>query len=156
MIRVLALLSCVCLPVWAADRAALEAQKIEYLIGSIAGLTDAKFIRNDTAYDAAAAAAHLRLKLRTAGSRVKTAVDFISYCASVSSMSGRPYLIRFSDGSEVTAAAYLRAQLKDYESRRGRASESQAPAAPAPSNPRSADSARRRSAAASNERHDQR
>ena len=120
MIRVLAFLTlCAFLPAWAADTAPPEARKIDYLIASIETLTDAKFIRNDTAYDATAAADHLRLKLRMAGSRVKTAGDFISYCASVSSMSGKPYLIRFSDGSEVTAEAYLRAKLKDYETRNG-------------------------------------
>lgn len=98
---------------------ASETRKIEYLITSIETLRDAQFVRNDTSYDAKAAAGHLRLKLRVAGSRIKSAGDFIRYCASASSVSGKPYLIRFADGREVTAEAFLRQKLKEYESRAG-------------------------------------
>ena len=93
-----------------------EAQKIEYLIASIETLKDAQFIRNDTSYDAKAAADHLRLKLRLAGSHVRSADDFIRYCASASSVSGKPYLIRFTDGREVAAEIFLRQKLAEYES----------------------------------------
>jgi hypothetical protein len=89
----------------------LEGAKIEYLIGSIESLQNAQFIRNGVAYDSRAAAEHLRLKLRAAGSRIATAEDFIRLCASVSSVSGTPYQIRFSDGHTVTSEAYLRQKL---------------------------------------------
>lgn len=88
----------------AGDLAPLKSQKIDYLINAIATLGDAKFIRNGTAFDARTAADHLRLKLKNAGSRVRTAEDFIRYCASVSSVSGTPYQIRFADGRVVTSA----------------------------------------------------
>ena len=65
------------------DLAPLEKQKIDYLIATIEALDNAKFVRNGTAYDAKAAADHLRLKLKKTGSPVKTAEDFIRYCASV-------------------------------------------------------------------------
>ena len=94
--------------------AAGEGKKIEYLIAAVEALQGASFIRNGTAYDAKAAAAHLRLKLRSAGSRVATADDFIRLCASVSSVSGKPYLIRDADGSTVTAEAFLRKKLAVY------------------------------------------
>jgi hypothetical protein len=93
-----------------------EPEKIELLIQSVAQLTHAKFVRNGSEYDAAAAADHLRLKLRNAGSRVKTADDFIRYCGSVSSMSGQPYRIRWDDGREETSEAFLRARLAEIES----------------------------------------
>lgn len=100
----------------ATDIEATEAQKIAYLIGSIETLKNAEFVRNGTSYDAKAAADHLRLKLRVAGSHVRSADDFIRYCASASSVSGKPYLIRFADGREVTAEIFLRQKLKEYES----------------------------------------
>jgi len=98
----------------------LESQKIDYLITSVATLGDAKFIRNGRAYDARTAAEHLRLKLRNAGPRVKTAEDFIRYCGSVSSVSGVPYQIRFSDGQVVTSEQYLRQQLSEFQSHQGK------------------------------------
>jgi hypothetical protein len=107
---------CLAGPAYSLDITPLEAQKIEYLIASVETLENAQFIRNDTAYDGKAAAAHLRVKLGNAGSRVKSAEDFIRLCASVSSMSGRPYLIRYADGRELTADSYLRAKLREYAS----------------------------------------
>jgi Family of unknown function (DUF5329) len=95
----------------------VEQQKIAYLIDSVANLKDATFIRNGTAYDAAHAADHMRLKLRFAGSRVKTAEDFITFCATGSSMSGIKYSIRFSDGRTVDSATFLRGKLVEYEAK---------------------------------------
>jgi hypothetical protein len=95
----------------------VEQQKIAYLIDSVAALKDATFIRNGTAYDAAHAADHLRLKLRFAGSRVKTAEDFITYCATGSSMSGIKYSIRFNDGRTIDSATFLHGKLAEYEAR---------------------------------------
>jgi hypothetical protein len=93
----------------------LENQKIQYLISTIESLSNAQFIRNGTAYDAKSAADHLRLKLRGAGSRVATAEDFIRMCASVSSVSGSPYQIRFADGGTITSEAFLRQKLREFE-----------------------------------------
>jgi len=98
----------------AGELAPLEAAKIQYLIAAIETLDQAVFIRNGTGYDAKTAADHLRLKLRNAGSRVRNAEDFIKYCASVSSISGEPYTIRFADGYTVTSEAFLRGKLAAY------------------------------------------
>ena len=92
-----------------------ESAKIEALIQSVAQLSNARFIRNGTAYDAKAAADHLRTKLENAGSRVKTAEDFIRYVGSTSSVSGKPYEIRYDDGRVVTSEAFLRARLAELE-----------------------------------------
>jgi hypothetical protein len=120
MVRTAGLLAlCFVLNARATDATSGEAMKIEYLIASVASLADARFIRNGTAYDAKAAADHLRLKLKMAGSRVQSAEDFITYCASVSSVSGAPYLIRFADGREMTTASFLRSKLKSYEIQKG-------------------------------------
>ncbi len=101
-------------PLDAAQQKVLERQKIDFLIDSVAALKDARFIRNGTAYDAAQAASHMRMKLRFAGSRVKTALDFIACCGSKSSMSGLPYEIRFADGHSIDSEIFLRHRLAEY------------------------------------------
>lgn len=97
-----------------ADTTSVEAEKINYLITAIESLPNAQFVRNGTAYDAKAAADHLRLKWKNAGSKVTTAEDFIRLCGSVSSMSGKPYQIRFADGKTVTSESFLRDKLAKF------------------------------------------
>jgi len=99
----------------AGDRTPAENARIEHLLAIVASLRDAQFVRNGKSYDSAAAVQHLRLKLRAAGSRVKTAEDFIRYCASASSVSGRPYEIRFSDGRLVRSADFLQQRLIELD-----------------------------------------
>lgn len=100
---------------WSYARDAGEEDKIQYLIKSIQELQGVKFIRNGIEYDAVQAAGHLRLKLKNAGSRVKTAEDFIRLCGSISSTSGRAYMLRFPDGKTVTAETYFYQTLKEYK-----------------------------------------
>ena len=102
----------------AAGTAPTENARIEYLLGVVASLHDARFIRNGSAYDSAAAVDHMRTKLRIAGSHVKTAEDFIRYCASESSVSGKPYEIRFADGRVVYSADFLRQKLREFDKQR--------------------------------------
>lgn len=97
------------------DRSTAERARIEYLLAAVASLHDAQFIRNGTSYDSAAAVKHMRLKLGAAGSRVRTAEDFIRYCASVSSVSGTPYEIRFADGRRVRSGDFLRQKLMEFD-----------------------------------------
>jgi hypothetical protein len=77
-----------------------ERQKIEALIKYVGGMNGAKFVRNGSTYDAKAAATFLRLKWGANDSEVKTARDFIDKVANFSATSGKPYIIRFKDGSE--------------------------------------------------------
>jgi hypothetical protein len=78
-------------------------------------LKDATFIRSGRAYDCAAAAEHMQLKWSNAGDRTKTARDFVRDCASTSSQTGQPYLIRFKDGRETKSADFLNQQLDPLE-----------------------------------------
>ena len=91
-----------------------EAAKIRYLIESVETLQGAIFIRNGDEYDARKAADHLRLKLKRAGERVKTAEDFIRFCGSKSSVSGKAYRIRFSDGTTLDTETFFRKRLKAF------------------------------------------
>jgi hypothetical protein len=104
----------------AVDRLPAEEARIEYLLAVVGSLHDAQFIRNGTAYDSAAAVRHLRAKLGIAGSRVKSAEDFIRYCGSESSVSGKPYEIRFPDGRLVRSADFLWQKLIDFDRANGR------------------------------------
>jgi hypothetical protein len=96
----------------------VEDARIEYLLTVVGSLQDAQFIRNGKTYDSKAAVEHLRLKLRSAGSRVQTAEDFIRDCASESSISGKPYEIHFADGTVLLAADFLRQKLLEFDARR--------------------------------------
>jgi hypothetical protein len=108
----LALLSLAVGNVYAQEPA--EAAKIRHLIVSVETLKGSQFLRNGRAYDAKAAADHLRLKLKTAGDRVKTADDFIRLCGSRSSLSGEKYRIRFADGTTVDSEVFFRKKLKSF------------------------------------------
>jgi hypothetical protein len=92
-----------------------EQQKINYLIASVEALKDVSFIRNGSSYNAEQAASHMRLKLRMAGSRVKTVEDFIAYCATESSVTGIKYTIRFPDGHTIESATFLRDKLASFK-----------------------------------------
>jgi len=91
---------------------ATEAARIEQLIRHVAGQGEIQFVRNGQAYPAAEAAEHLRTKLRAAGQRIDTAEQFVDHLASRSSITGRPYRIRFADGREIDAGPWLRAALR--------------------------------------------
>lgn len=92
-----------------------ESGKIEYLIKKIEGLEGAVFVRNGTDHSPKEAADHMRLKLEKAGSRIKSAPDFIKYCGTGSSITGEPYKIRFRNGTEKPSAEVLEAFLKELE-----------------------------------------
>jgi hypothetical protein len=94
----------------------IERKKIDFLISSVENLKGAKFIRNGAEYEGKEAAEHLRMKLQKAGSKVQTADDFIRLCASKSFISGKPYMIKSSDGKTVKSEEYFREKLKEYNS----------------------------------------
>ena len=91
----------------------VEKKKIEFLISSVENLKGAKFIRNGSEHDGKEAAEHLRMKLQNAVV-VKTADDFIRLCASKSYITGRPYMIRLSNGKTIKSEEYFREKLKEY------------------------------------------
>ena len=101
-------------PILAHAQDPIESIKIQFLITSVETLEGAKFIRNGAEYDALAASKHLRLKLRTVGDKVKTAEDFINFCASKSSLTGAPYMIKFADGTTVKSETFFRKKLKAF------------------------------------------
>lgn len=87
--------------------------QIERLLGAIAALDGARFLRNGKDYSPADAAAHLRRKWQSArrSAADDDAAHFIDALASTSSVSGLPYRIRFADGRETTVREFLRDEL---------------------------------------------
>jgi hypothetical protein len=92
-----------------------ERKKIEQLIGFVAEMKDAVFVRNGAEYDAKTAAKFIRGKWQANAKDIKNARDFIEKAASVSSTSGKAYMIRFKDGKEVASRDYLSAELARIE-----------------------------------------
>lgn len=112
----LALLGPILGPFAAAQSApAPEKQKIEALIKRVGELEDASFVRNGSTYGLTTAVRFLRGKWRANDAKVRTARDFIDTVASVSSTSGKPYLIRFQDGREINSRDFLVAELTKLE-----------------------------------------
>ena len=92
-----------------------EKEKIEALIAHVKDIKDAKLVRNDKEYDASSAARFLRYKWDDLDAQVKTASDFIENVASFSATTGKPYLIRFKNGTQMQSGNYLREVLKKLD-----------------------------------------
>lgn len=117
VIPVLILSVLVCAFPSAASAAPLsEEQKIVMLIDYVRSLKGAVFIRNGSEYPAGQAADHIAMKRGKAGSRVKTAREFIDRVASKSYLTGKSYTVRLSDGSTVRAGELLLRRLNEIES----------------------------------------
>lgn len=100
---------------------AKEKQKIDYLIQEIKKI-DGKFIRNGKEHTSQEAAEHIKMKLKNALSswftprkEKWTAEMFIERVASKSSLSGKPYLIKFrNSGTTIQVENWLKEKLKSY------------------------------------------
>src|SRR4051794_17176209 len=96
-------------------RDAREQARIDFLIRGVEQAKDIVFIRNGTEHDGASAAKHLRMKLDYAGARLKTAEDFVKYCATESSLTHRRYTVRFANGKTLDAGAYFASKLREFD-----------------------------------------
>jgi hypothetical protein len=93
-----------------------EQQKIDALLGAFdtPGIT---FIRNGEEHDGAWAKQHLTDKLKAAKPEVTTADDFITTIATTSSKTGKPYLIKTSDGKTIKSGVWLKKKLAEINSK---------------------------------------
>lgn len=99
-------------PSFCAESATAQ-DEINYLIRYIEN-SGARFIRNGSEYSAKEGADHMRDKLKSAGRRVKTAEDFIAGIATKSYLSGKPYLVKLTDGKTVPTGPWLTEALAKY------------------------------------------
>ena len=97
---------------WPAGAGAAMEQEIGHLMEYITQ-SDCTFIRNGREYDSAEALEHIAKKYDYVKKRVKKAEDFITWAATKSSMSGKPYLVRCG-GEEIPTAEWLKAELARF------------------------------------------
>ena len=95
-------------------RDAHEQDRIDFLLHTVETSRGIVFIRNGSEYDGQSAARHLRQKLNYVGERIKTAEQFVQYCASESSVTHRKYSVRLADGTTVDSATYFTDLLRDW------------------------------------------
>lgn len=89
-----------------------ESEKIERLILSLGDIDGAKFIRNGQEHTVDEGVSHMRRKWEWKKTEIETAQDFITVVGSRSSSTGKPYLIRYSDGTEITSEEWFQKQLE--------------------------------------------
>jgi hypothetical protein len=94
------------------DKVPSQSGNIETLILSLRQLVGARFIRNGQEHTPDEAIVHMRKKWEWKKSKIKTADDFIRIVGSKSSTSGKPYMIRFSDGTEMKSEEWFSKQLE--------------------------------------------
>lgn len=91
-----------------------EKEKINYLLDELVK-SKLIFIRNGDSYSAQEARAHMEKKLQVAGDRITNVNQFITYIATKSSLSGKPYYVLFPDGKKEESSIWLREKLKKIE-----------------------------------------
>ena len=94
-----------------------ETEKIERLLGAIEALPNARFVRNGKDYAPREAVDHLRRKWKAASGEADDARRFVDELASMSSLSGKPYEIRYADGRTATVREFLLGELAQLEQR---------------------------------------
>lgn len=102
-----------------------QKQRIEALLQAIEQ-ADLTFVRNGSEHNPQQAGEHLRMKLKRAQNswfapdkESWTAEMFIDKLASKSSLSGKPYQIRFANGEQVDSSIWLYQQLALYDQQQG-------------------------------------
>jgi hypothetical protein len=90
-------------------------ETIDYIIEFVRA-SDVVFIRNDQEHTPQEAAEHMLRKYKYARGKVKAPEDFIEYCATKSTVSGKPYRVRLRDGTTITSAEWLLGALEKYRS----------------------------------------
>lgn len=86
--------------------------EIDSLLAFVGRQQDIAFIRNGSSHTAQEAVSHLRFKRERAGSRLKTAEDFILHCATRSYLTRVPYRVKYRDGTTRKAADVLHEELR--------------------------------------------
>jgi len=75
------------------------------------------FIRNDKEHTSKEAAEHMLMKYNYLKKRIKTPEQFIKYCASKSSRTGKFYYLKMKDGTTVKSGDWLYDLLDKHRKR---------------------------------------
>ncbi|AXR67970.1 YfeK family protein [Leptospira mayottensis] len=74
---------------------------------------ECKFIRNGVEHGPKEARAHMEKKLKMVEGRIQTIPEFIDYIGSKSSVSGKPYLVKFADGKTKESGVWLKEKWEE-------------------------------------------
>jgi hypothetical protein len=112
-------------PAWSGDAQSLpvaSTAEIEYLLDRVSR-SEHTFVRNGDDHSGPEAASHMRRKYEhfLKKGRIGDTEDFIDLAGTESLMSGKPYMVRLTDGHELRTAEWLRAELAAYRTNRGAA-----------------------------------
>ena len=88
-------------------------KRFSYLLQYVAN-SKAVFIRNGSEHTPAEAVDHIKAKYAHFKGEIKTPEDFIRLSASKSLLSGKPYLVRESNGKEIRLGTWLNEALKAH------------------------------------------
>ena len=94
-----------------------EKEKIGYLLETLEN-SNLIFIRNGDEYSSKEARAHMQKKLEYAGNRITNVDQFITYLATKSSISGKPYYVKYPDGKKVESSIWMRELLNNLEEKK--------------------------------------
>ena len=106
-------------PAARADVSGAERAKIEAVLGHVAGMIEARFLRNGKSYSASEAVRLMRHKWGIHEDEITDARTFIDRAATKSETTGKPYRIRLADGQIVESGPYLLDVLKKIEEAQG-------------------------------------
>lgn len=90
-----------------------EPDKIDALLDTIEN-SDITLIRNGEEHDGKWAREHFEEKIKQVKD-INTAEDFIIKVASTSRETGKPYIIKLKDGTQLESEKWLHDQLKEFE-----------------------------------------
>jgi len=123
-VTVLLLLVGFCSSVLAGGLDPTTEKEIAYLI-SYLGSSGCQFNRNGAWYNTSRAVSHLNRKYEYLRKRnlLPDTDAFIEHAASVSSASGKPYLVKCGNKPEVQSGAWFRQALEDFRAGSGHAKE---------------------------------
>ena len=87
---------------------------VDYLIAQVEKADTVKFLRNGDEHTAKEAAEHMRRKYNHFKKEIKTPEDFIEKCAAKSELSGKPYMIKKSDGTTEKCQDWMKSMLEEH------------------------------------------
>ncbi|EKR74557.1 YfeK family protein [Leptospira noguchii] len=81
-----------------------------------------KFIRNGSEHDPKEAREHMERKLKAVDGKIHTIQEFIDHIGSKSSISGKPYFVKFADGKMVESRVWLKEKWEEIVNKKNNSS----------------------------------
>lgn len=96
-----------------ADVPASQKPEVEHLLEFVE-TTDCEFERNGKKYDGERASKHIKRKYKYFRDEITSTEEFIEYSATISTRSGKPYLVYCSTNDPVESSSWLLEELAQF------------------------------------------